>query len=168
MGSFILIQSSYHWLFVACLDRAIQRCRELQRRAWGGDDRPFQEVLQLPDISRPSIVLQLFDERAGDLVDRATEPTRESLDEMPYQGRDIFAAISQWWHRDRIDIESVEEVLTEGTGIDFGSQITIGRGDHPNIDSQGLRAPQPLELTIREDAKKFGLVFERQLAELIE
>ena len=70
--------------------------------------------------------------------------------------------------RDGKDIESVEEVHSERALPDLFLQKPIGRGEDAHVCSYGMRAADPLKLSVLNHLQQLGLQVERQFADLVE
>src|SRR5205823_9363659 len=71
------------------------------------------------------------------------------------------------WGRERDDVEPIEEILAEASGVDFGEEIAIGRGDDPNVGALGVSANR-LVLAFLQHPEQFHLHARRELADLVE
>ena len=69
---------------------------------------------------------------------------------------------------DRDHVQPIEEILAERLLRDRLDQIFVGRGDDPDVDSDGSGRPDAFELAVLEHAKKFYLQRQRKLADFIE
>src|SRR5262249_39027111 len=69
----------------------------------------------------------------------------------------------QWKH-----VESVEQVLAEGTVDDGGLQIPIRRGNDPDVDADRPAPSDTLEFTLLQDPQEHDLGFGGGLTNLIE
>ena len=66
------------------------------------------------------------------------------------------------------DREAVEQVLAKVTALDGFPQITVGRGDHPDVRLQKARSAEPLELAFLQKAQELGLCGQTHFTDLIE
>jgi hypothetical protein len=57
--------------------------------------------------------------------------------------------------------------LAEAPGSGFGSKVSVGSGNDPNVDFARDVLADPLELAILKDSQKFGLVRDWNIADLI-
>ena len=92
------------------------------------DYRPLDHVLEFPDVTGPSIPLEVYHGIPRDGRDTLSQFAIEYLYEMIYQRRNIIRALSQWRNRDREHIEPVIQVLSETTFFYFFQQIPARRG----------------------------------------
>src|SRR5208282_6091117 len=51
---------------------------------------------------------------------------------------------------------------------DSGREVSVGRADDPDVESDGGRTSYALELSLLNHSQQFGLSLERQLADLVE
>ncbi len=87
---------------------------------------------------------------------------------MPDQRRDIRRTLAQRRHRDREDVQPVEQVFAKAAGFDVGDQIAIGGGDKPHVDLHGLPRADRLDFAFLDGAQEFHLRRRRQFADLVE
>ena len=66
------------------------------------------------------------------------------------------------------NVETVVEIAAKFAFGDESSEVSIGGGDHANVDAQSAIAAEALELLFLEYAKEFGLKFERKVTDFIE
>src|SRR5580658_2316273 len=66
------------------------------------------------------------------------------------------------------NIKSVEEILTERTGIDCRLQVAIRRGQHAYVDGERLAAPDAFKLSLLQHTKQGDLHLHGEVANLIE
>src|SRR5690606_34904471 len=68
----------------------------------------------------------------------------------------------------RHDAEPVEEVLPEVAGLDLGREVAVGRSDDADVDTDGRRAADALELLLLENPEQLGLEVEAHLRDLVQ
>ena len=136
--------------------------------AFGEDHGALDAVLQLADVSRPQVRMQL---RHGGvrqhqrlLVQIAAEP----IDEVLRQHRDIGAALAQRRNRDRENGQPEVQVFPVLARRDGRLQIAIRRRDDPDVHLQRHGAADALESLLFERAENLGLQRKRQIADFIE
>ena len=81
---------------------------------------------------------------------------------------DITAPLAQRRQLDGHDLEPIEEILPEPTGLHLILEIPVGRRNHPDIDADVGQATHPLEGLLLEKSQQLGLQCWRHLADLIE
>ena len=66
------------------------------------------------------------------------------------------------------NIKSIEEILTERTGIDCRLQVAVRCDQHAYIDGERLTAPDAFKLSLLQHAKQGDLRLDGKVANLIE
>ena len=139
-----------------------------ERVSVGQDDRALDAVLQLADVARPAIGLQLLERprRQGErpLLQIAAEP----IHEIARENRDVSGTITQRRDRDGKDRQAEVEVLPEAPGRHGRPQALVGRRHQPHVHRQQRRAADALELLLLERAQDLGLQRHRQVPDLVE
>src|ERR1700720_1782516 len=69
---------------------------------------------------------------------------------------------------DRKNIESVEEILTEGTGIDCRLQVAVRCGQHAHVHGERLTAADAFKLPLLQHAEQGDLRLDGKVANLIQ
>src|SRR4029079_12299142 len=69
---------------------------------------------------------------------------------------------------DREHVEPVVQLLAELAVLDPLLEVEDGRADQPDIDLDGLRPPDALELALLQRAQELDLDLDRQVADLVE
>ena len=92
----------------------------------------------------------------------------EANEEVPHQIRDVFGPLAQRRHRDREDVEAIEQVLAEAAGLHVRDQIAVGRRDDAHIDLDGFLAADWIDLAFLDCAQQFDLRSRRQFADLVQ
>src|SRR5262245_25380520 len=92
----------------------------------------------------------------------------EAIDEMSGEGRDIASTLAQGGHRDRKDVQAVEEITPEAARTNLFGEIPVGCRDHPDVDLNGTRRSESLELSVLQDAEQLRLRLRRKLTDLVE
>ena len=83
--------------------------------------------------------------------------------------RDVVAAIAQRWHAHRDDVQAVEEILAEPTGLDLTGEVDVRGGDQADVDATGLAArAEALDLALLQHAQELDLHVAGDLADLVE
>ena len=93
---------------------------------------------------------------------------REPLDEVLDQDRNILAPFSQRGHHDRKHVQPIEEIRSKRPRRDRFGQISVRRGDHPDVHRDGAAPANPLNLTLLQHAQQRNLRVHRDLANLVE
>src|SRR5437899_10876939 len=71
--------------------------------------------------------------------------------------RNVFPPFAQGRHFEGDNIQTVIQVLAKCSGAGRLFQIAVGRGDQPDIESDGPRAAHPFELALLQNAQELGL-----------
>ena len=87
---------------------------------------------------------------------------------MQRQRRNVVDALAQRRDRQRKDTQAIVEIGPERSVFDHLHQIAVRRRDDPHVHLLGSRAPEPLELTLLQDAQQLGLYFRRNVADLVQ
>ena len=87
---------------------------------------------------------------------------------MAHQLGDILRPLGQRRHRDREDVQAVEQILAEAARRHVGGEIAVGGGDDPRIHLDGLARPHRLDLALLDGAQQLDLGGRRQLADLVQ
>src|ERR1700722_11170623 len=66
------------------------------------------------------------------------------------------------------NIKSIEEILTERTGIDCRLQVAIRCDEHAYVDGERLTAPDAFKLSLLQHAEQGDLCLDGKVANLIE
>src|SRR6476619_120831 len=67
-----------------------------------------------------------------------------------------------------MDVDAVIEVVAEGSLVDGGLEIDVGRGHKPHVDSPALVLSDATDLAGFERAQQLGLKRRRHRADLVE
>src|ERR1044072_1954118 len=118
---------------------------------------PLDHVCQLPDVSRPRMVLQTLHGPWRNRGDRFAEFPGVGVDEMFDQRRNVFFSLSQRWHCYRIDVQSIPKILSERSLLHFQLQITISSRDDSYINFDRFTSTQPLKLVLLYDPQQLHL-----------
>src|SRR4030095_5355158 len=130
------------------------------------DHRALDDVLQLADVARPVVRLEqvrrFFADTANSLAHARGIPMGEILDEQAY----ISPALAQGEQFQREHIEPVKQVRSEGPGGDGRLQVTIRRGNHPDVHADRSAATDTLNLALLQYAQQRHLSLGGPLADL--
>src|SRR5262249_21619001 len=134
----------------------------------GDDDCALNDVLQLPDVTWPVVRLKqsrrLFAESPVFFAGAVGEAMNEVLDEQ----WDIRPTLTQGRDFQRKHVEPVEQVRAKHPVPDCRLQVTIRRGNDPDIHADRAAAARSLELALLQHAEKHDLGVGGQLANLVE
>ena len=112
---------------------------------------------KLPDVTRPGVLGKGRERPLVQLLAPLVVLLHRHLEEVSRQARDVLGPLSQGWHQKRQDVDPVVEVLTEAPLRDLLFDVLVGRGDDPNVHSDQLVAPDPLQLPLLQDPQKLRL-----------
>ena len=90
--------------------------------------------------------------------------SHEVLDEH----QDVLSPVSERWHLDGKHVESIEEVLAKASIGHSGVQVTVGRRDDSNVDSDRLCSPDSLKLSLLQDSQERDLRVGRKFTYFIQ
>ena len=115
--------------------------------------RPLDHVLQFAHIARPLIRAQAIEGPLVDAPDRLARLARVAIDEVFDQQRDVVGALTKGWHRDRKDVQPIEEIAAEGARLDRGLQVAVRGGDDAHVDAHRCAPADALELALLQDTE---------------
>src|SRR5437660_4848564 len=142
--------------------------RHLERPAAGKDHRALDQVRELADVPGPSVPTERVQRLARDDLHPAVHGTREPLDEVAHQGRNVLGPLAERRGMDREHVQPVVEIVPEPLLFHHPKEVAVRRGDEAHVDLDGLRTADPLELLLLQDAQQLRLELERDLADLVE
>jgi hypothetical protein len=74
-----------------------------------------------------------------------------AVNEVPDQHRDVTSTLSECWHSNGNNVETVEQVLAERAFANGRSKVAIGCRYHPYVNRKRLAAADPFELPFLEN-----------------
>ena len=89
-------------------------------------------------------------------------------EEVVGEERDILRPLPEWWQLDREHAQPVVEVLAKPTRLGLRLEVPVGGRDQSHIDHAGPLVADPFELPLLENTEELGLMFEGDLADLVE
>src|SRR6266404_9782851 len=97
---------------------------------------PDHRILELSNVSRPRIILQLFERcrRETNIWSERVDAIRKRL----RQRWNVIAAIAQGRQRDRYGVQPVVHIFAESSSFHLSFDIAIAGGDYSDIDSLHL------------------------------
>ncbi len=96
------------------------------------------------------------------------QPAAELLHEVADQQRNILAAFAKRRKLNGKNIEAVEKIGTKFAFGDQAAKIGVGGGDHANVHANGAGGAEAFEFMFLQNAKKFRLQFEWDVADFIQ
>jgi hypothetical protein len=139
----------------------------VQHSAGGHNNRPFDEILQFANITRPKIVFENLHYFVWDMIDRLALALGELSNEILGQQLDIVFSFPQRRQSNRKNVQPIVKVGAKLPFLHHLPQILIRCGDYTDINLKGAAASQALELLFLENPQKFRLQFERQIPDLV-
>ena len=103
-----------------------------------------------------------------DAAHRAAELLVERSDEVARERVDVVGAAAQRRQVNGPDVQAIVEVVAERPLTHHVGEVAVRRGDHPDVDPDGIGGADPLDLAVLEHAQQLHLDAERQLADLVE
>ena len=144
------------------------RSRHDQLAAGREDDRAFDDVAQLADVSRPGVALQLAQALLRNRLDRLAERPGELVDEGPHQRGDVLDPLAQRRNDDGKHVEAIEEILAKRLVADRVLEVAVRGRDDADVDLDGLRAPEAFDDALLKHAQQLDLDLHRQFTDLVE
>ena len=89
-------------------------------------------------------------------------------DEMVDERRDFVAPLAQRRDGQRDDVQPVEQILAEPALLHQALEVGVGRGDDADVDGEGVRLAERVDLAGLEEAQQLRLQVETELADLVE
>ncbi len=86
---------------------------------------------------------------------------------MVNQQGDVFAPLAQGGQAQPDDVQSIEEILSEGSLLHLGFQVTVGGGHDAHVDFTFRHAPHRLDLAFLQHPQQLDLHGHRQLGHLV-
>ena len=140
----------------------------LDRVAVAQNHCPLDAVLQLADVSRPGVGIELIKRRDGQHERFLVQIAAETIDKVPGQNHDVLRAFAQRRNLNREDRQPEKEIFAE---LPLGHpllQIAVRRGHDAHVDDQRLRAADPFEPLLFQRAQNLGLQGQRQITDFVE
>ena len=132
------------------------------------DHGPLDDILELADIARPIVGNQSCLTGSRNAIDPDTVLSGQTLHELLGQKRNIFAPLTQRWHRNGNHVQSEVEILPKLFPGNALLEITVGGGDHANIHPDQSITTHALQLALLKHPEQFGLDVRGHLADFIQ
>ena len=130
-------------------------------------DGTFHHIMQFPHIAGPVILQEkLWHGR----IDRIGYSLffRQSLQKMPEQQQNVFAAFAQWRYRNRNHIQAIIQILPEYSLRHRLDQVLVRRANQPHIRGNHPVAADPGHGFFFNDPQQGRLLFQRHIADLVQ
>ena len=141
--------------------------REREPIVLGERQQPRHRVLELAHVARPRVGLERLDQRGLDLDGAHAVAIGVRAHERVHERLDVLGALAQRRNADGNDVEPIEQVFAESTGLGLGGEIAVRRDDEADVDVLGAAA-DGLHLAGLDDAQDLRLHRQRQLADLVD
>src|SRR6204780_69167 len=99
------------------------------------------------------------------MPDRLAGRLGVTSDEIFNEQRNIRGSLAERWHHNRNNIESVEKILTEGSGRDGSGESPIRSCYQPDVYRNRMIASHSLKLALLQHAQECNLSFHRKIAD---
>ena len=130
--------------------------------------RAFQHILQLPNVARPIVSLQLLEGRLGKMFRRQPIVDRQFVKKVPCEVGDILRPLAQRRRSQRNHVEAIVKVFPKSSRGHFTLKIAIRGGNHTDINGNLLVAADRTYRALLENPEQFGLHVCFQFSDLIE
>src|SRR5688572_27175691 len=134
----------------------------------GKDDRAFHGVLQLPDVTRPSVVHQSRHRIRRHGADVLFHPGRCLDEEVMHERRDVLASISQRGDGDDERTEAEIEIFAKGSGLNGRAQVAVRRSDDASVHLDAALRTDPANFTLLQRPEQLRLDCWCNLADLVQ
>ena len=154
----------------------LNRCRGGAEQQRLGGDRPtvaqdhglLHGVLQLADVPWPGVLDELVLGRGVESRDRLLVLRGVALEELPAQGQNILAALTQGRQVDVDGVDAVEEVFAEAPLGHHAEQVAVRRRDQPDVDLARRVAAHADDLPALDGRQQLRLQVRREVADLVQ
>src|SRR5262249_34720187 len=109
-------------------------------------DQLLDDVLQLPDVSWPAITL----ERLPGLFGQGHAWVCSDHKTLSYC-TDVRSTLTERGHMEMNDLQTVQEILSKLSGANHFRQVSVGRGDDPDVYLPGGVAADRLDFAILQE-----------------
>ena len=126
---------------------------------------PLDEVVEFPDIAAPRVVLQYLDSlgRKGFAAQLG-----HLIQKVPCQHNDVAFSFAQGRQVQQQNRKSVVEIGAEVSGLDAFPQISVGGGDDPDVDGNGVSAADTQDILAFKHAQQALLGVRVELGNLVQ
>ena len=121
------------------------------------DHRSFDDVFQLPDVSRERMVPEHGHSTWSHPPDLLPDLLGALFQKVAHQERQVALPFPKGRNMDRNDIQPVVQVFPEGAFAHHLLEVPVGGGDEANIDGDRFRVANRGDHHLLEDAQQLGL-----------
>ncbi len=125
-------------------------------------------ILQLADVAGPRITHQDVEHVPADAPQPALVLDVVLIEKKVDEPGNILAAIPQRREIDRNDVQAIKKIFPEISLRDLFLKIDVGGGDDADVNLDGVRVTDALELALLENAEKLHLKLGLKGADLVE
>ncbi|OPZ58915.1 MAG: hypothetical protein BWY87_01241 [Deltaproteobacteria bacterium ADurb.Bin510] len=125
-------------------------------------------VLEFAHVARPVVGQQQIDGRGRDAFDALAQFLGVLLDKVVRQQHHVAAALGEFGHVDREDVQTIVEVAPEMALLDALLEVAVGGRDDAHVDLDRTRGAQGLELLFLQHAQQLGLGHLGEFADFIQ
>ena len=137
--------------------RARRRTRAGSTDDFTKNDEPFQNIPELPDVTRPADLLQFLDGVSGNGLGAHSVLFTDDLIEIFCQHWNIFFSLIKGWNVNQDDADPVIKIFSETVFFNFFLDVFIGCRYDPYVDHDILIASNPCNLVFLQSPEDFSL-----------
>ena len=142
--------------------------RDAQLLAGAEKDGALDKIFELTNVAGPGVIDKCVHRFGGNVLDGFVQAAAEILHEVTNEQGHVFAAFAQRRNLNRKNIEAIVEIAAKFAVGDEAREVAIGGGHDADVDGLRAIAAEAFELLLLQNAEKFRLEFERNVADLVE
>jgi hypothetical protein len=144
-------------------------CRQLdpQHIVFGQNHCPFNDVLELTDISGPGVLLEGFHYGGRNRLDGTPHFSVEFVDKSPDQQRNILQSVAERRDVDGDNVEPVVEIIAKATTADLFFEVAVRGGDDARVNVSRFGASDPSKFSVLQDSEQLGLDPQRKFSDFV-
>ncbi len=132
------------------------------------DAHSLDKVFHFSDVALPVVLLQSDEQALVAGFHLELVPLVVFFHEVIKEHDDVLDTFAQGRNGDLQDIESVEQVLAEGTALDHFLKVAVGGSDHSKIGTHRFDSAYGFKAVLLQYAQKFYLKRWRHFTDFIE
>lgn len=132
------------------------------------DDGAFQFVGEFANISGPRVAEDALDGDGSEVSCLDLVTFAQALKKRLSEREDVVASFAQGWKSEAEEVESLEEVLSEGAGVGEVLEVVLGCRDDSGIDRNGFVGTDAADLSVFDGGEHFGLEAGAEAWEFVE